>query len=183
MLSRPSPGSDPGPVQVPCRFQRGPVHIRHVLCFAAFRTSLKILGFRLISAKISLFRTTLAEINRFHTEMHPFQKVQIRPTCTKCCCRAAFCCHPTEALYMKRPPFLPHPGLEVGAIPARPGPILVPSVPSRIGSGRAEKDFLATSELLQNYIVIPTATRAHHSRHALGFRCAKAPLDKDKSTK
>ena len=35
---------------------------------------------------------------------------------------------------------------EVGAIPARPGPILLPSVPYRIGPGRAETDFLATSE-------------------------------------
>ena len=61
--SRPSPGSDPGPIQVPSRVRRGPVQIRHVLCFTA--------------------RT--------------------------------------------------HPGPEVGAIPARPGPILVPSVPS--GSG------------------------------------------------
>ena len=59
--SRPSPGSDPGPVQVPSWVRRGPVQIRHVLCFTAFRA---------------------------------------------------------------------HPGSEVGAIPARPGPILVPSVPS-----------------------------------------------------
>ena len=51
-------------IQVPSRVRRGPVQIRHVLCFTAFRT---------------------------------------------------------------------HPGPEVGAIPARPGPILVPSVPS--GSG------------------------------------------------
>ena len=35
----------------------------------------------------------------------------------------------------------------VGAIPARPGPILLPSVPYRIGPGRAETDFLATSDL------------------------------------
>ena len=62
--SRPSPGSDPGPIQVPSPVRRGPVQIRHVLCFTTFRT---------------------------------------------------------------------HPGPEVGAIPARPGPILVPSVPS--GSG------------------------------------------------
>ena len=34
----------------------------------------------------------------------------------------------------------------MGAIPARPGPILLPSVPYRIGPGRAEADFLATSE-------------------------------------
>ena len=34
----------------------------------------------------------------------------------------------------------------MGAIPARPGPILLPSVPYRIGPGRAETDFLATSE-------------------------------------
>ena len=33
----------------------------------------------------------------------------------------------------------------MGAIPARPGPILVPGVPSRIGPGRPETDFLATS--------------------------------------
>ena len=66
-----------GPVQVPSRVGEGPVQIRHVLCFTAFRT---------------------------------------------------------------------HPGPEVGAIPARPGPILAPSVPSRIGSGWAETDLLATSE-------------------------------------
>ena len=75
--SRPSLGSDPGPVQVPSRVRRGLVQIRHVLCFTAFRT---------------------------------------------------------------------HPGPEVGAIPARPGPIPVPSVPSRIGPGRAETDLLATSD-------------------------------------
>ena len=75
--SRASPGSDPWPVQVPSWVRRGPVQIRHVLCFAAFRT---------------------------------------------------------------------HPGPEVGAIPARPGPILVLGVPSRIGPGRAETDFLATSD-------------------------------------
>ena len=75
--SRPSPGSDPGPVQVPSRLRRGPIQIRHVLCFTAFRT---------------------------------------------------------------------HPGPEVGAIRARPGPILLPSVPPRVGPGRAETDFLATSE-------------------------------------
>ena len=73
--SRPSPGSDPGPVQVPSRVRRRPVQIRHVLCFTAFRT---------------------------------------------------------------------RQGPEVGAIPARPGPILVPSVPSRIE--RAETDFLAASD-------------------------------------
>ena len=75
--SRPSPGSYPGPVQVPSRVRGCPVQIRHVLCFTVFRT---------------------------------------------------------------------HPGPEVGAIPARPGPILLPSVPYRIGPGRAETDFLATSE-------------------------------------
>ena len=42
--------------------------------------------------------------------------------------------------------FRTHPGPEVGAVPARPGPILLPSFPSRIGPGRAETDFLATSE-------------------------------------
>ena len=42
--------------------------------------------------------------------------------------------------------FRTHPGPEVGAIPARPGPILVPSVSPRIGPGRAETDFLATSD-------------------------------------
>ena len=36
--------------------------------------------------------------------------------------------------------------VEVEAIPARPCPILVPSVPSRIGPERAKRDFLATSE-------------------------------------
>ena len=43
--------------------------------------------------------------------------------------------------------FRTHPGPEVGAIPAHPGPILLPSVPSRIGPGRPETDFLATSDL------------------------------------
>ena len=42
--------------------------------------------------------------------------------------------------------FRTHPGPEVAAIPARPGPILLASVPSRIGPGRAETDFLATSD-------------------------------------
>ena len=37
----------------------------------------------------------------------------------------------------------------VAPILARPGPILVPSVPARIGSGRAETDFLATSDSWQ----------------------------------
>ena len=36
--------------------------------------------------------------------------------------------------------FRTHPGPEVGAIPARPGPILLPSVPYRIGPGRAETE-------------------------------------------
>ena len=36
--SRPSPGSYPGPVQVPSRVRGGPVQIRQVLCFTAFRT-------------------------------------------------------------------------------------------------------------------------------------------------
>ena len=44
--------------------------------------------------------------------------------------------------------FRTHPGAEVGAIPASPGPILLPSVPYRIGPGRAETDFLATSDFL-----------------------------------
>ena len=34
----------------------------------------------------------------------------------------------------------------MGAIPASPGPILLPRVPYRIGPGRAATDFLATSE-------------------------------------
>ena len=75
--SRPSPGSYPGPVQVPSRVRGGPVQIRHLLCFTVFRT---------------------------------------------------------------------HPGPEVGAIPPRPGPILLPSVPHRIGPGQAETDFLAICE-------------------------------------
>ena len=75
MPSRPSPGSDPGPVQVPSRVRRGPVQTRHVLCLQRF-----------------------------------------------------------------------HPGPEVGAVLARPGPILVPSVPSKIGPGQAETDFMATSD-------------------------------------
>ena len=79
--SRLSPGSYPGPVQVPSRVRGGPVQIRHVLCFTVFRT---------------------------------------------------------------------HPGPEVGAIPARPGPIPLPSVPHRIGPGRAETDFLVTSEHCSN---------------------------------
>ena len=37
-----------------------------------------------------------------------------------------------------------------GAIPARPGPI--PRVPSRIGPGRAETDFLATSEFCRHFL-------------------------------
>ena len=78
--SRPSPGSYPGPVQVPSRVRGGPVQIRHVLCFTVFRA---------------------------------------------------------------------HPGPEVGAIPARPGPILLPSVPYRVGPGRAETDFLATSDFFR----------------------------------
>ena len=57
----PDPRLGPMPVQVPSWVRRGPIQIRHVLCFTAFRT---------------------------------------------------------------------HPGPEVGAIPARPGPILVPSIPS-----------------------------------------------------
>ena len=66
--SKPSPGSDPGPVQVPSRVRSCPVQIRHVPCFTVFRT---------------------------------------------------------------------HPGPEVGAILARPGPILVPSVPlDRAWTGR-----------------------------------------------
>ena len=87
--SRPSPGSYPGPVQVPSRVRGGPVQLRHVLCFTVFRT---------------------------------------------------------------------HPGPEVGAIPARPGPILLPSVPYRIGPGRAETDFLATSDARKSQplrIVLP----------------------------
>ena len=36
--SRPSPGTYPGPVQVPSRVRGGPVQIRHVLCFTVFRT-------------------------------------------------------------------------------------------------------------------------------------------------
>ena len=42
--------------------------------------------------------------------------------------------------------FRTHPDPEVGAIPASPGPILLLSVPSRIRHGRAETDFLATSD-------------------------------------
>ena len=38
MPFRPSPGSYPGPVQVPSRVRGGPVQIRHVLCFTVFRT-------------------------------------------------------------------------------------------------------------------------------------------------
>ena len=36
--SRPSTGSDPGPIQVPSWVRRGPVQIRHMLCFTVFRT-------------------------------------------------------------------------------------------------------------------------------------------------
>ena len=90
--SRPSPGSDPGPVQVLSRVRRGPVQIRHVLCFTGFWT---------------------------------------------------------------------HPGPEVGPIPACPGPILVPSVPSRIGPGQPEADFLATSE--QKGWIVGARNRYHLS--------------------
>ena len=93
--SRPSPGSSPGPVQVPSRVRGGPVQIRHVLCFTVFRT---------------------------------------------------------------------HPGPEVGAIPARPGPILLPSVPYRIGPGRAETDFLATSERILAGLETQTQNAAFFER-------------------
>ena len=49
--------------------------------------------------------------------------------------------------------FRTHPGPEVGAVPTRPGPILLPSVPPRIGSGRAETDFLATSENCSLFLI------------------------------
>ena len=91
--SRPSPGSYPGPVQVPSRVRGGPVQIRHVLCFTVFRT---------------------------------------------------------------------HPGPEVGAIPARPGPILLPSVPHRIGPGRAETDFLATSEVCNIWMASACASNSEN---------------------
>ena len=38
----------------------------------------------------------------------------------------------------------------MGAIPAHPGPILLPNVPYRIGPGRAETGFLATSDFQRN---------------------------------
>ena len=103
MPSRPSPGSYPGPVQVPSRVRGGPVQIRHVLCFTVFRT---------------------------------------------------------------------HPGPEVGAIPARPGPILLPSVPYRIGPGRAETDFLATSE---GFPQRERASPGFLHRIASPFRVSHAP--------
>ena len=109
--SRPSPGSYPGPVQVPSRVRGGPVQIRHVLCFTAFRT---------------------------------------------------------------------HPGPEVGTIPARPGPILLPSVPCRVRPGGAETDFLAFSDFKVHFWRFgfrgfpalrsrrhskgPPATRNHYNR-------------------
>ena len=43
--SRPTPGSYPGPVQVPSRVRGGPVQIRHVLCFTVFRTIQAILAY------------------------------------------------------------------------------------------------------------------------------------------
>ena len=46
--------------------------------------------------------------------------------------------------------FRTHPGPEVGAIPARPGPILLPGNPYRIGPGRTETDFLATSDFFSS---------------------------------
>ena len=100
--SRPSPGSYPGPVQVPSRVRGGPVQIRHVLCFTVFRT---------------------------------------------------------------------HPGPEVGAIPARPRPILLPSVPYRIVPGRAETDFLATSEtwVLQGISAIVIIFGRFHRRKKSQF--------------
>ena len=50
--------------------------------------------------------------------------------------------------------FQTHPGPEGGGHPARPGPILVPSVPSGIEPGRAETDFLATSDLGKGWLTI-----------------------------
>ena len=41
-----------------------------------------------------------------------------------------------------------------GDHPGRAGPILLPSVPSRIGPGRAETDFLATSEPRLQILVV-----------------------------
>ena len=52
------------------------------------------------------------------------------------------------------------PGPEVGATPARPVPSLVPSVPSRIGSGRAEADFLATSKRFLERVALVSVGRA-----------------------
>ena len=60
--------------------------------------------------------------------------------------------------------FRTHPGPEVRAIPARPGPILLPSVPYRIGPGRAETDFLATSEIRQESFPVFTQVRIQ-ARH------------------
>ena len=91
-------------------------------------------------------------------------------------CYCLWGCHPDLRLGPILGPSRSHPGSQVvpfrfamcfvlqsfgsiqvprwGATPARPGPILVPSVPSRIGPGRAETDFLATSES-------KTGTRVH----------------------
>ena len=84
--------------------------------------------------------------------------------------------------------FRTHPGREVGAIPARPGPILLPSVPYRIGPGRAETDFLATSHRkrglsISNYSwpreanYRSTAWRLDCLPQARGFRTAKITID------
>ena len=77
----------------------------------------------------------------------------------------------------------------MGAIPARPGPILLPSVPYRIGPGRAETDFLATSELRDisrsgvalstRIAVIETAAS---SSHTIASKCS-AGRKKSRSTK
>ena len=67
-----------------------------------------------------------------------------------------------------------HPGPEVGAIPARPGPILLPSVPSRIGPGRAETDFLATSDTNCGRASIPSKV----SRD-MGYRSDSIAVSRD----
>ena len=57
-------------------------------------------------------------------------------------CYCLWGCHPDPRLGPIPGPSRSHPGFEGG-------PILVPSVPSSIGPGRAESDFLATSGLQQ----------------------------------
>ena len=60
----------------------------------------------------------------------------------------------------------------MGAIPARPGPILLPSVPYRIGPGRAETDFLDTSL----YLNAKHSKRSPTSRRHYQTGCSCQPM-------